>query len=247
VSEPVAANYAPAACLVSLTDGATALAVAIDRAEGATSLADGELELLVHRRMAHRDGYEPRNYMLDEPGLDGLGLIIRGRHWLCAAPAARAARAAKAMAQRALSAPTTATTFAGLDLAPAEWLASFRGRASLLRAPLPDSVHLATVHVLNETAWLVRLAHLYEAGEDAALSAPASVDLATLFAPRAVATAVEMTLPGAATLASVRPTTYRTEGGLVTTLPLLPPAPAGANLTVWLSAMQIRAFLCTMV
>ena len=246
LSEPVAGNYAPSACLASLSDGAATLAVAVDRAQGSASLADGQLEFLVHRRMAHRDGYEPRGYMLDEPGVDGRGLIIRGRHWLAAAPARLAPAAAKAIAQRALALPTTATTFAGLDLAPDRWLAAYRGRASLLAAPLPPNLHLATVHVHSESAWLVRLVHLYERGEDAALSADASVDLATLFAPRAVAAAVEVTLPGAQPLATVVPTTYRTEGGLVVTLPQLPPAPAGANLTVTLSAMQIRAFMCTM-
>ena len=47
-------------------------------------------------------------------------------------------------------------------------------------------------------------------------------------------------------LADVAPTAYRTEGGLSVTLPRLPPPPAGANLTVTPSAMQIRAFMCTM-
>jgi len=248
ISEPVAANFYPAACLVSLSDGATTLAVAVDRAEGSSSLADGQLELLVHRRMAHRDGIEPRGYMLDEPGVDGHGLIIRGRHWLLAAPAAAAPAAVKAMAQRALAAPTSAaTTFAGLDLAPDRWLAAYHGTASLLAMPLPPSIHLATVHAHSDSTWLVRLAHLYEAGEDAALSAPVSIDLATLFATRAIAAAVEMTLPGAMALADVPQTTYRTEGGIVVTLPVVPPAPAGANLTVTLSVMQIRTFLCMMI
>ena len=246
LSEASAGNYAPAACLASLSDGAATLAVAVDRAEGAASLEDGQLEIMVHRRMAHRDGYEPRGYMLDEPGVDGRGLIIRGRHWLLAAPAAAAPRASKAMAQRALAAPTTATTFAGLDLAPDRWLAAYRGRASLLAAPLPPNLALATVHALNSSAWLVRLAHLYEAGEDAALSAPATVQLASLFAPRAVAAAVEMTLPGAMPLADVAKTTYRTESGRTYTLPVVPPVPAGPALAVTLTAMQIRTFLCSM-
>ena len=249
ISEPVAGNYYPAACLLSLSDGAgTTLSVAVDRAQGSASLEDGTLELLVHRRMAHRDGIEPRGYMLDEPGVDGRGLIVRGRHWLLAAPArgAAPAAAAKAIAQRALAAPATLVAFAGLDLAPQVWLASYHGRASLLTAALPPNVHLATVHVHNESSWLVRLAHLYEVGEGGALSGSASVDLATLFAPRAIAAAVEVTLPGAMPLADVRKTTYRTEGGLVVTLPRVPPAPSGANLTVTLEAMQIRAFLCTL-
>jgi glycerol-3-phosphate dehydrogenase (NAD(P)+) len=44
---------------------------------------------------------------------------------------------------------------------------------SVLAAPLPPSIHLLTVHAHSPTALLLRLAHLFEAGEDAALSAPA--------------------------------------------------------------------------
>ena len=246
ISEEVAGNYVPSTCLASLSDGATTLAVAVDRAQGSTSLVDGELEFLVHRRMAHRDGYEPRGYMLDEPGVDGRGLIIRGHHWLVAAPSAKAASAAKAIAQRALATPHAISSFAGLDLSPGVWVLTYASRASLLAAPLPPNLHLATVHAHNESAWLVRLAHLYEKGEDATLSADVSVDLATLFAARAVVAATEMTLPGAQALADVAKTSYRTEGGVAVTLPVLPAPPAGPGLTVTLSAMQIRAFLCTM-
>ena len=81
----------------------------------------------------------------------------------------------------------------------------------------------------------------------ATLSAPASIDIATLFASRTVAAAVEVTLPGAMPLADVQRTTFRTEGGLVVTLPDPPPPPSGANLTVTIFPMQIRAFALTMV
>ena len=52
--------------------------MATDRAQGGASLADGELELMVHRRILHDDGRgvgEP----LSEPGVDGKGLIIAGK------------------------------------------------------------------------------------------------------------------------------------------------------------------------
>ena len=245
VSEPVAGNYYPVSCLIQTSGGGATLAVAVDRAQGGTSPADGALELMVHRRMRHRDGREPMQYTLDEPGVDGAGLIVRGRHWLLASPAAAAPAAAKAAQQAAMAAPTAVTAFARLDLAPDRWAAAYVGRASLLAAPLPANVALATLHARNDTAWLVRLAHLYEAGEDAALSANASVALATLFTRRATA-ATEMTLPGGRPLADVADTTYRTEGGLTTTQPARPPAPAGSGLVVSLAPMQIRTFLLAM-
>jgi hypothetical protein len=248
--EPVASNYYPAACLATLASSAVTLAVATDSAQGCTSLVDGQLELMVHRRMMHLDGREPlrRELPLNEPGVDGQGLVVRGRHWVLAAPAALAGPAGKALAQQALAAPSQqgAVFFAGLQGAsPAQWAGAFRARGSLLRAPLPPNLHLATVHVLGPSTWLLRLAHLYEAGEDAALSGSASVDLATLFAGSTVTAAEDMTLPGALPLAAVRSTRYVTEGGLNVTGPALPAAPAGPGLTVTLTAMQIRTFRCT--
>ena len=248
--EPVAANYYPAACLATLASSSLTLAVAVDSAQGCTSLADGQLELMVHRRMMHLDGREPlhRELPLNEPGVDGRGLVVRGRLWVVAAPAALAAPAAKALAQQALAAPSQqgAVFFAGLQgITPAQWAGAFRARGSLLRAPLPPNLHLATVHVLGPSTWLVRLAHLYEAGEDAALSGEARVDLATLFAGSTVTAAEDMALPGALPLAAVRSTRYVTEGGLNVTGPALPAAPAGAGLTVTMTAMQIRTFRCT--
>jgi hypothetical protein len=45
---------------------------------------------------------------------------------------------------------------------------------------LPINVHLLTLKDTGEKTYLVRLAHLYQAGEDAYLSMPATVDLNTL-------------------------------------------------------------------
>ena len=246
ISEPVSANYVPTNCIASLSSATMMLAVAVDRSEGGTSLTDGELEFMVHRRMLHDDRRgvsEP----LNEPGVDGRGLIVRGKHWLVVAPVATAARAAKALSQQALSAPTTVRGIAGLDLDPLRWLSDYRGRASLLQASLPENVHLATVHVLNVTSWLVRLAHLYEVGEDAILSLQARVDLATLFTSCTVVGAVDMTLPGAQRLADVPKTTFLTEGGLVATVPILPIPAQGLNLTIFIAPMEIRTFILTIV
>jgi len=199
---------------------------------------------MVHRRMTHDDG-RGVGQNLNEPGLDGNGLIIRGTHWLTAAPS-NATHRYKTLQQLGLALPTTVRAFAPLGaLSPAQWLGANRGSASLLSAPLPANVHLATTHAHSKGTLLLRLAHLYEAGEDAALSANATVALATLFAGRTIASAVDMTLPGTQPLAGVRQVTYRTDDGDAFVAPVLPAPPAGAGLSVTLGPMDIRTLMVT--
>ena len=198
------------------------------------------------RRMTHDDGRgvgEP----LNEPGVDGRGLIIRGRHWLAITPLATAPAVSKKLLQQSLSLPTTVKAFASLGaLTPTQWLGLYKGAASLLAAPLPINVALPTVHVHDANTWLVRLAHLYEAGADAVLSADATVSLASLFAGKTVVAAVEMTLPGSQPLAGVPQQTYKTDGGASFVTPVVPTPPQGSALNITISAMQIRTFMLTL-
>ena len=247
-SEPVSANYFPCNCLIKTTSSQgpvnVTVAVAVDRSEGSTSLTNGQLELMVHRRMTHDDG-RGVGQALNEPGIDGKGLIIRGTHWVTVAPAADA-RAYKALQQQGLTLPSTVRAFAALGaLSPAQWLQANTASASLLAAPLPENVHLATAHAHSKTTLLLRLAHLYEAGEGGALSANATVALRGLFAGKTVASAVEMTLPGSQPLAGVPKRTYKTDAGDSFTLPVVPPAPAGADLSITLGPMDLRTFMVT--
>ena len=249
-SEPVASNYYPITCLTTLSSGAATLAVAVDRAQGGSSLADGALELMVLRRLLHLDGREPLGEPLNEPGLDGAGIIVRGRHWLVAAPAPAAPSAYKHAHSQALALPTTLIAFAGLGrLLPSQWRANFQSRASLLSAPLPENVFLMTAHDLGSGHLLLRLAHLFDAGEDAVLSADVSVDLAPLLAGAGlrITQAVDMTLPGALKLSSVAQRTLVTDGGASLPVPQLPAPPSGAQLTVTLRAQEIRTLRCTIV
>ena len=246
-SEPVTSNYFPCNCLIkttSLGPGNVTVAVGVDRSEGSTSLTNGQLELMVHRRMMHDDG-RGVGQNLNEPGLDGKGLIVRGTHLLSVAPANETFRY-KHLQQLGLTLPTTVRAFAPLGaLSPQQWLAANKGSASLLAAPLPPNVHLATAHAHSKSTLLLRLAHLYEAGEDAALSANATVALATLFAGRTVASAVDMTLPGSQPLAGAPTATYKTDDGQVFEGPVVPAAPSGAGLLVTLAPMDIRTLFVT--
>jgi len=89
-ADSIAANYMPVSAAAVLQDaapGGASLAVLTDRAHGAASLRDGELEVMIHRRTIVDDGRgvgEPLNEMQQQCTPDGecreVGLIARGRH-----------------------------------------------------------------------------------------------------------------------------------------------------------------------
>ena len=63
VTEPVAGNYYPVNAMQSLDDGTHELAVLTDVTQGGSSLQDGALEFMVHRRLQADDNrgvQEPR-------------------------------------------------------------------------------------------------------------------------------------------------------------------------------------------
>lgn len=105
---------------------------------------------------------------------------------------------------------------------------------------------MLTLQSLSPQSLLLRVQHVYEAGEDAVLSQNASVALATLFRTFNVTAAVETNLAGSVPLAQVPTWTLQAQGeAQPVTLPVIPPPPAGPELTVTLSAMQIRTFVVT--
>ncbi len=54
--EPVSGNYYPVTTAASLNDTRLQLTVLPDRAQGCSSLDDGQLEFMVHRRLLADDG-----------------------------------------------------------------------------------------------------------------------------------------------------------------------------------------------
>jgi len=82
ISDPVAGNYYPINALISLKDEAAdmQLTMLVDRAQGGSSLNNGQLELMIHRRHVH-EGVAEYHEVLNETAY-GVGLAIRGTHFL---------------------------------------------------------------------------------------------------------------------------------------------------------------------
>jgi alpha-mannosidase len=214
ISEEVAGNYYPVNALMTLDDGTTEMAVLTDVSQGGASLQGGALEFMVHRRILADDSrgvQEPLNETmcgcndinadpgsmgahghLGDGGCECAGLTMRGRHWLMLDTVANA-HDNRRMASEALNLrPTIAIAQKNLVLPSASFLA----------AEMPEGVQLQALTSnyasFNNGSLLLRLTHLYGAGESAARSVPITVSLAAVFgkAGLAIASVVETSLTG---------------------------------------------------
>ncbi|RZC14230.1 lysosomal alpha-mannosidase-like, partial [Asbolus verrucosus] len=84
--EPVSSNYYPVTSKIVIKDEEKDFEVAVlnDRAQGGSSLSDGVIELMVHRRLVRDDGFGVGEALNEEEY--GRGLFARGQHYLTFGP-----------------------------------------------------------------------------------------------------------------------------------------------------------------
>jgi alpha-mannosidase len=219
VNEPVAGNYYPVNTMIAVqdTEKDEELVVLTDVSQGGASLAPGELELMVHRRIQVDDGrgvQEPLNETMcgcndinAQPGQMGAhghegdggclcaGLTVRGRHWLLFDTIDRA-HEERRQRQEQLNFPATLafTHLPGAEVA--------RPNFSSLQSTLPRNVRLMTITNnyadIHKGMVMVRFAHMYSVGEHPTLSQPATIKMTSVFAKGRlkIKSAVAMSLTG---------------------------------------------------
>merc|ERR1712217_1004966 len=157
----------------------------VDRSQGAGSVTDGVLELMVHRRLLKDDSRgvgEPLDetqfvgsYAGPRGGVHtGPGLVIRGTHYVTLEPPASAAAVWRPLADRVFAPPLIAFKRSGGSSPTTTHF------TAVIRA-LPTNVELMTLQTLSQGQLLLRLSHQFGLGEDKVLSNLAAVDLAALF------------------------------------------------------------------
>ncbi|KAF2364115.1 Glycoside hydrolase family 38 N-terminal domain [Trinorchestia longiramus] len=177
ITEPVSWNYYPvtARILLESSNDMGSFVVLNDRAQGGSSLSDGQVELMVHRRLLDDDAFGVGE-ALNETAF-GVGLIARGTHWLLHSDAATAdcdfACLHRRLGEELFMRPLLMFQD-GSDSVPAP--------VSHLSSPLPEQVHLMTLEPWYSSGeFLLRLEHMFEVDESASFSVPVTVDLENLF------------------------------------------------------------------
>lgn len=236
-TEPVAGNYYPVNGAIKIADDRAAFAVVVDSSVGGSSLHDGSVEVMVHRRLLMDDWRgvgEPLNeteYIVPYVNCDevncgehyGPGLVVRGEHYVTFGAAPNIAMRFRPLIDELYHRPhlyfidamaASATSYGtGLEL--------------------PDSIRLITLERLDEHSVLLRLGNQYAKGEWTGNT--------TLIAPRVDVGALLAKLPPGSGVA-VQETTLTTNNNAVST--------AGTegcqgtpDCVVHIAPMQIRTFV----
>ncbi|XP_065866110.1 alpha-mannosidase At3g26720-like isoform X1 [Euphorbia lathyris] len=196
VNQPVAGNYYPINLGIYVHDNSTELSVLVDRSVGGSSLVDGQIELMLHRRLIYDDkrgvGEVLNETTCFSNGCEGL--TIQGRIFVKIDRLGEGARWRRTVGQEIYSPVLLAfseqdgndwmnshsLTFSGIDPSYA----------------LPNNVAIITLEELENGEVLLRLAHLYESGEDEENSVMASVELKRLFPKKKIVKVRELSLSG---------------------------------------------------
>ncbi|KAK9903926.1 hypothetical protein WJX75_000663 [Coccomyxa subellipsoidea] len=206
VQQPVAGNYYPVTAAIYIQEKAgRQLAVVTDRSQGGSSLKQGQVELMVHRRIFRDDrrgvAENLNETMCGCTNCNCPGLVARGTHYLTVQGSDTAASYRRTLQQRVndplvLTFGKAAAPTAGAAVGTTQGLLAAGAPVSFLadEAGLPKSVHLLTLKDNGDGRVLLRLAHLYQVDEDSGEAKVATVTLNKLFKDLTFDAAEEVTL-----------------------------------------------------
>ncbi|VBB25890.1 unnamed protein product [Acanthocheilonema viteae] len=177
-TEPIAGNYYPVNSRIYIRDSINQLTVLTDRSHGGTSLNDGQIELMLHRRSFYDDNFGVGE-ALDELGDTGQGLVVRGRHWIIMESPEDSAKLHRPLAFELYNSPLI--TFAKRKMAPSDYGQKFITEYSALKRPLPLAINILTMEMIAPKHIIIRLEHIFQGDDDKNLAQPIEINLNGLF------------------------------------------------------------------
>ncbi|KAK6928596.1 Glycosyl hydrolase family 38, C-terminal, partial [Dillenia turbinata] len=194
VNQPVAGNYYPINLGIYVQDNTSEFSVLVDRSVGGSSILDGQIELMLHRRLLHDDSRGVAEALNETDCIvnECRGLTIQGKYYFRIDPLGQGARWRHSYGQEIYSPFLLAFT----EEDGGNWMGThvhtFSGFDSSYS--LPDNVAMITLEELNDGKVLLRLAHLYEIDEDKDLSTITKVELKKLFLGKKISKVMETNL-----------------------------------------------------
>ena len=205
--QPIAGNYYPVNSAIYIEDSKASLAIITDRTQGGSSLRDGSIELMVHRRTVKDDARGVGEAINETIGMDpyppygdakrlGEGLVISGTHRIVVGDENNGALISR-MNMDSVFSPLhmfVSSNSQNRDI-------SFpKGGEAALNKSLPPNIQLITVKLLSSgidsVKILLRLGHAFGEGEADGLSEPVLVDISHLLTNYKVKSIAEKTLSG---------------------------------------------------
>ncbi|XP_017786052.1 PREDICTED: lysosomal alpha-mannosidase isoform X1 [Nicrophorus vespilloides] len=215
LQETISGNYYPVTSRILLRDASNDIEMAIvtDRAQGGSSLADGELELMIHRNCMHDDAFGVGEALMEEAF--GTGLVVRGSHHLVVGPYLKSDGISSYERQLLQEKVLDAWTFiTPTNLSFVHYKNQYKMKYSGLTQNLPDNVQILTLEPWKGNSYLLRLEHIFEKGEDKNLSTPVSVNLKDLFTAFKLKSFKETTLGANQLLGESKRLQFRTGSSL---------------------------------
>lgn len=239
-TNPIASNYYPVntAVYINDTNSKARLTVITDRSEGCSSINDGEVEVMLHRRMLYDDGKGVGQPLNETTQIRALHRVVVNDF---DSSSAIQRRQSEFLNNQPLLFFTSLPT--NLSTSVANWNSKFFSHFSALASPVPDNVELLSLQTLPSGLAIVRLHHLYAADENSQLSQPVNVDLSKLFASPFVIVAIQETqLTAVKPIQQINRLPWNTIDGAFPT-PLNVQAVSIQQPIVTLTPMQTRTFL----
>ncbi|XP_028089458.1 alpha-mannosidase At3g26720 isoform X3 [Camellia sinensis] len=162
VNQPVAGNYYPVNLGIYIEDESTELSVLVDRAVGGSSLVDGQIELMLHRRLIHDDARGVGEALNEEVCVldECKGLTVQGKFYIRIDPLGDGAKWRRTFGQEVYSPLLLAFTEQDGNNWTNSHIPTFSGIDPSYS--LPNNIAVITLQELDSGRVLLRLAHLYE-------------------------------------------------------------------------------------
>ncbi|CRK93801.1 CLUMA_CG007329, isoform A [Clunio marinus] len=182
LKEQIAGNYYPVTTKIAIEDKTHRLAILTDRAQGGSSIFDGTVELMVHRRLLHDDAFGVGE-SLNETAY-GKGLVARGKHFIIFGSKGTqypTLEGRERLLQNQILVPNWMFFDEASNVSYDDWMNKYTNIHSSIGLALPQNIYLMTFEPWKDDSFLLRFEHILEANEDPELSNSTRFNLSDCF------------------------------------------------------------------